>query len=289
MTTYNALYQSIKSDLRQITGIKTPDLDARVLICEYAGFDQAEFIVSAHKPIDKRVEAKIIDAVQRRTQGEPISKIIGRREFWGMDFIVTPDTLSPRPETEIIIEQALEWLKRQGRLNDPLRLLDLGTGTGCIPIALLSELPNATAVCADISPAALDVARQNAGKHAVINRLSFIESNWFDALVGESFDLITSNPPYIEESSRESLPPEVLNHDPYLALFGGVLGLDPYVIIFPKLNLHLNEAGCAFFEIGQNQLGGITRLVDESNLTLCDSACDLAGIPRVVEISCGDK
>ncbi len=289
MTTYDELYQSIKSDFRKVDSIDTPDLDARVLICEFAGFDHAAFITAGNIAVQHDIEAKINNAVKRRTNGEPISKIIGRREFWGMDFIVTPDTLSPRPETEIIIEQALSWLNQKGLLDAPLRLLDLGTGTGCIPIALLSELPNAHAVVVDISTPALHVARQNAVKHDMEKRISFVESNWFDALEGESFDLITSNPPYIEESSRESLPIEVRNHDPDLALFGGVHGLDPYKIIFKKLNSHLNKAGHAFFEIGQNQLKHITRLVDESNLTLCDSVRDLAGTPRVVEICCGDK
>lgn len=289
MTTFHELYQSIKSDFRKIDSIDTPDLDARVLICDCAGFDHAAFITSAHKPVPKAIAENIYNASKRRTQGEPVSKIIGRREFWGMDFIVTPDTLSPRPETEIIIEQALDWLSSEGLIDAPIRILDLGTGTGCIPIALLSELPNATAIAADLSGAALNVARQNAEKYKMMDRLSFLESNWFEVLEGESFDLITSNPPYIEESSRESLPVEVLNHDPDLALFGGVLGLDPYKIIFTQLNSHLNEAGRAFFEIGQNQLEGITRLVDDSNLTLCDSVADLAGIPRVVEICRGDK
>ena len=290
MTTYSTLYQSIKQQFRAHEVIETPDLDARVLICAYAEFDQADFITSGDKSVDKSVEKNVGDAVKRRLKGEPISKILGCREFWGMDFKVTKETLSPRPETEILIEQALKWIDKQGRrYDDALTILDMGTGTGCIPIALLSELPNASAIAIDKSPAAIKVAQENAIKYKMNNRIKFIESDWFANLGDLQFDLIVSNPPYIPNLDEESLPKEVRNHDPHLSLFGGVHGLDPYKIIFSQLNTHLKCDGRAFFEIGQNQLSGITRLVDESNLQLCDSEVDLAGIPRVVEISCGDK
>jgi len=287
--TLNELYQSAKSQLRANKSIQTPDLDARVLICAYAGLDQADFIVAQDKPVDEAVVKMVDKAGIRRLNGEPISKIIGKREFWGVEFIVTPDTLSPRPETELIIERTLIWLNAQKRTDDALTILDLGTGTGCIPIALLSELKNAKAIAVDLSAEALEVAKQNAEKLGVMNRITFIQSDWFENIKDVQADIITSNPPYIEESARESLPLEVKNHDPDLALFGGVHGLDPYKIIFLKLNSHLKEGGRAFFEIGQNQLDGIARLVDESNLCLCESSHDLAGIPRVVEISYGDK
>lgn len=259
------------------------------MICAYAEFDQADFIVSGDKSVDKSVEKNVNESVRRRLSGEPISKIFGMREFWGMDFKVTKDTLSPRPETEILIEQALKWIDRQGRRDDALTILDMGTGTGCIPISLLSELPNAKAIAIDKSATALKIAEENSQKHKMNNRIEFIESDWFTNLECRKFDLIVSNPPYIPNLDKESLPKEVRNHDPSLALFGGVHGLDPYKIIFSKLNTHLNKAGRAFFEIGQNQLSDIARLVDESSLQLCDSEADLAGIPRVVEISCGDK
>ncbi|NQZ13564.1 MAG: peptide chain release factor N(5)-glutamine methyltransferase [Alphaproteobacteria bacterium] len=286
MPTYNDLYQSFK---KRLAHVDTPDLDARVLICALAGLDQADFIVKRDKIVDTSVEEAVEKAIKRRLKGEPVSKILGAREFWGLDFKVTEHTLSPRPETEIIIERALKWLDREGRLNEKLSILDLGTGTGCIPISLLSELPNATAVAADKSPDALNVAKENAQNHKMIDRITFIESDWFSNLENKTFDLIVSNPPYIPESDIESLPKEVRNHDPILALIGGVHGLDPYEIIFSKINTHLKQDGRAFFEIGQNQLSGIMRLVDESNIQLCDSVADLAGIPRVVEITRGDK
>lgn len=286
MPTFSELYQSLKKTLR---GVETPDLDARVLICHFAEFDQADFITSGDKLVDKSVENNVIKAVNRRLNGEPISKILGKREFWGMDFKVTKDTLSPRPETEILIEQALIWIDKQGSRQKDLTFLDLGTGTGCIPIALLSELPNAKAVLVDKSSAALKIAQENAFIHKMNNRIEFIESDWFVNICGREFDFIVSNPPYIPNLDEESLPKEVRNHDPSLALFGGVHGLDPYKIIFSKLNSHLKCGGHAFFEIGQNQLSDIARLVDESKLQLCESYVDLAGIPRVVEISCGDK
>ncbi|MEM9469431.1 MAG: peptide chain release factor N(5)-glutamine methyltransferase [Pseudomonadota bacterium] len=286
--TFNELYQLAKTQFKD-AGIETAALDARVLICHHAGMDQAEFMVSQDKSVGQSVEKEIQQALLRRIDGEPISKILGQKEFWGLDFKVTKNTLSPRPETEILIEQVLRWIREQEKHEETLSILDLGTGTGCIPIALLSELPHAKAILVDKSPSALKIAQENAEKYKMTSRVEFIESDWFTNLGDQTFDIITSNPPYISESEMESLPKEVKNHDPILSLCGGVHGLDPYEIIFSNLNSHLKEGGCAFFEIGQNQLSDIMRLVDDSNLQLCESTKDLAGIERVVQISCGDK
>jgi release factor glutamine methyltransferase len=173
-------------------------------------------------------------------------------------------------------------------MTKPLKILDLGTGTGCIPITLLTELPNATAVAVDVSADALDVAHTNAKKHGVDDRIEFVQDNWFDNVDGV-FDIITSNPPYIPASDIPTLSVEVQNHDPILALSGGNSGLEAYKKIFSSLNDFLKRDGRAFFEIGQNQHESVMRLVDESNLLLRDSRADIGGIPRVVEISCGDK
>src|SRR5690606_22717337 len=158
--------------------------------------------------------------------GEPVSRIIGRKEFWGLAFKVTPDTLDPRPDTETLVEAALGWARAQAR---PLSILDLGTGTGCILIALLRELPAARGLGVDISEAALAVSRENAASHGVAGRAEFRQGNWFAALnPGESFDLVVSNPPYIAESALESLAAEVKNHDPRAALTDEKEGLEAY-------------------------------------------------------------
>lgn len=284
----DSLYKDIKKRLSN-SAIQTPELDSKLLIQAVTGFDDVDFITRRDTEISAQ-DMKSIDAlVERRLKGEPVSRILGNREFWGLDFIVTPDTLDPRADTETLIEMALKWVKKEGRLNDPLKIVDIGTGTGCIPIALLSELPNATAIAIDISEKALSVARQNAQKHKMSSRIKFIQGDCLDSFDDDNIDLFVSNPPYIPNLDIENLAKEVKNHDPFLALSGGNDGLDYYKKIIFQLKNKLNGKNKAFLEIGFGQLESLTRLVDESNLLLCDSGADIAGIPRVVEISCGDK
>ena len=223
--------------------------------------------------------------MSRRLTGEPLSKILGVKEFWGLELEVNQHVLDPRPDTETLIEAVLAWVDREGLRDAPLNIVDLGTGSGCIPITLLSELPNATATAVDISVEALEVAKQNAQKHKMSSRIDFHQGSWFEGLEGQDFDILTSNPPYIPESDIENLSREVKNHDPILALSGGNDGLDEYKKIIFGLKDKLNGNNRAFLEMGIGQLESLTRLVDESNLLLCDSKADLAGIPRVVEIS----
>jgi len=189
----------------------------------------------------------------RRLAGEPLSKILGLKEFWGLEFQVNEYVLDPRPDTETLIEAVLDYVG--GRKSETLKILDLGTGTGCVPISLLSELPNATAMAIDISDEALDVARQNVQKHNdqhdISDRIEFRKGSWFEGLEGQNFDIITSNPPYIPDSDIENLSKEVKNHDPVLALSGGDSGLEAYNKIFSSLNNHLKSDGRAFFEIGR--------------------------------------
>ena len=219
-------------------------------------------------------------------RGSPFPASWGSGEFWGLTFKVTPATLDPRADTETLVTAALKRAREM--VAKPLRILDLGTGTGCIPIALLKELPNATAVAVDISADALSVSRENAARHGVADRLEFRQGSWFDAVnQGEVFDLITSNPPYIPESDIESLSKEVRNHDPIQALSGGTDGLDAYKTILKDLKNHLDCDGFALFEIGAGQEKDLARLIEDSNMTRSESYADLAGILRVVEITMG--
>ena len=285
-------------------------LEARILIEAVTGLNSSNFITSPEAKLSQEHIEQINAYVVRRLKGEPLSKILGVREFWGLEFIVNEHVLDPRPDTETLIEAVLDWVKQKGviarnegdeaipglqnglphsvpslAMTAPLRILDLGTGTGCISISLLSELPHATAIAVDASDEALSVARQNAEKHKMSDRIEFRKGDWFEGLEGKSFDIITSNPPYIPESDINSLSIEVKNHDPFMALSGGKDGLDDYKKIIFSLKKYLNGSNRAFLEMGIGQLESLMRLVDESNLLVCDSRADLLGIPRVVEIS----
>ncbi len=266
-------------------GVETPALDARLLMRQGGGFSDADLITKASSFLTTEVVENTLKLFSRRLEGEPFSRITGEREFWGLSFRVTPDTLDPRPDTETLVEAAL---KKLGKTSP--RILDLGTGTGCILISLLKELPGAEGVAVDLNSGALDVSRENAVRHGVASRVDFRQGSWFEPIEeGESFDLIVSNPPYIPESEILTLAKEVRNHDPFMALSGGEDGLDAYKIILGGMKKHLGCGGFALFEIGQNQEKDLARLVDESNMHIRESYRDLGGILRVLEIACGEK
>lgn len=266
--------------------VETPALDARILARQGGNFSDADLITGGQTPLSEQTIEKIDKLLERRLAGEPVSRIVGEREFWGLSFKVTPATLDPRADTETLVAAALKRAREMG--EKPLRILDLGTGTGCIPIALLTELPHATAVAVDISANALSVSRENALRHGVAGRLEFRQGSWFDAVnQGEKFHLVTSNPPYIPESDIESLAKEVRNHDPIQALNGGADGLDAYKSILKDLKNHLDCDGFALFEIGAGQEKDLARLIEDSNMTRSESYADLGGILRVMEITMG--
>lgn len=268
------------------SGLDTPDLDARILVRHFLNLSDADLITGQGAATEEQIDA-LDAAIERRLSGEPVSRILGYREFWGMRLKVTPDTLDPRPDTERLVEMAVEALKD----NPPRRILDLGTGTGCILLALLKEFPQATGIGIDINPAAVDVSRENMENNGLSDRAAFRQGNWTDSLTESdgSFDLIVSNPPYIPEADIESLAPEVRNHDPILALVGGKDGLNPYKILIPEIKKFLAPRGRAFFEIGQNQDKDIARLVEDSGFVVRRIGADYAGILRVVEITYGDN
>lgn len=286
MDTIDSLLRHARRALEQ-AGVDTPALDARILVRAVTGLDDAALIVRGGDAVPAGAGDALAVLLARRAGGEPVSRILGVREFYRRTFAITPDTLDPRPDTEILIDRALGWAKAQNRR---LRILDLGTGSGCILVTLLAELPDATGIGVDLNPGAVDVSRENAVKHGVESRTRVFQGNWFDPLPpAERFDLIVANPPYIPEKDIESLAREVRNHDPILALTGGNDGLDPYKIIFPALKNHLFPGGMAFLEFGFGQAESLARLVDDSGLFLSRITPDLGGIPRVVEISNGEK
>ena len=265
--------------------VDTPELDARIIIAERTAFDWSDIIAKPGSPISAEEQRNIASDVEQRISGKPISRIYRQREFWGLPFHISEHTLDPRPDTELIIDLAINRIKDR---NTPLKILDLGTGSGCILISLLSEFPNATGIGTDISPEAIKVAHKNAKENQCDDRVSFLCGSWLEP-VNKKFDLIVSNPPYISNQVIESLSKEVKNHDPILALQGGDGGLDPYKIIFPQLKNFLNEGGFALFEIGYDQADDVMRLVEDSGFAQRTVHEDLAGNPRVVDISSGDK
>lgn len=246
-----------------------------------------EIVAHGDLPFGQMAAFQLARFLARRIAGEPVSRILGRREFWGMEFIVTPDTLDPRPDTETLVEEALAWVRLQKR---PVRILDLGTGSGCILTALLKELPDATGVGIDISEGAVSAARENTSRNGVGDRAEFRHGSWFGPLEnGESFDLIVSNPPYISESEMESLAVEVKNHDPRGALTDEKDGFEAYKIIYPQLHRWLKPDGMAFFEMGYTQSVHMARLIEDAGATLENIIKDLAGHTRVVAVSIAHK
>ncbi|MBS0528215.1 MAG: peptide chain release factor N(5)-glutamine methyltransferase [Proteobacteria bacterium] len=261
-------------------GIDSAALDARLLTGAALNLDLTGVIAQAARQLTAGEADRLDDFARRRITGEPVARILGTKEFWGLALRVSAETLVPRPDTETIVEAALEILRDEGRDKHALRIADLGTGTGAILLALLTELPEATGVGTDLSMAALDTAKANARHLGLASRADFVVSDYADALSGP-FDLIVSNPPYIRSADIAVLAPEVRDHDPHLALDGGRDGLDAYRRIAPQAARLLAPGGLLVLEIGQGQDDDVAGLVAAAGLTGAGPAkADLAGIGR---------
>jgi release factor glutamine methyltransferase len=263
-------------------GIASPDLDARVLIGHALGLDHAGLASDAGRVLTQAEQDHIAALAQRRLAHEPVARIVGRKEFWGLDLAITPAVLVPRPETETVVEAALSAITDRTR---PLKLLDLGTGSGALLLALLSELPAATGVGTDRDPIALGVARTNAIALGLGTRTHFVACDFGAALAG-GFELVVSNPPYVATADIGQLDPDVRDHDPHLALDGGADGLDCHRVIARDAARLLAPRGRLVVEIGQGQAAAVSALFAACGLTL-DMAVksDLSGIPRAVSAS----
>lgn len=227
---------------------------------------------------------RVSDAVSRLITGEPLSRILGFAEFYGLDFMLSPDTLDPRQDTELLIDLALKKLG-----NAPARVLDIGTGSGCIAISVLAHAGgDVRAVATDVSAGAIEIARNNAKKHKVDTRIDFVRTSWADGVQG-GFDLVLSNPPYIRSDVVSVLDVNVRAYDPMLALDGGVDGLDAYRAIIASLPGLLNPGGVAVLEIGYDQGESVRHLSEQSGAARVIVHPDLNGRDRAVEISYGDK
>lgn len=258
-------------------GVETPDLDARLLIMHGAEFETSDMIIQSQVLISPKVRRDVEALVDRRLSGEPIDHILGYRDFYGRRFKITKDVLSPRPETEGLVEQALKIAKD---IKAPT-ILDLGTGSGAIIISILAENERAAGQAVDISDKALNIARENAAAHNVTARLGFMKGHWFDAVTGK-YDIIISNPPYITDQAMETLDPEVANYDPDIALRGGVDGLDPYKEIIRKARSFLSVQGTLMFEIGFDQGRAVSSLMKGEGFQNIRVLRDLSRHDRIV-------
>ncbi|GAA4249636.1 peptide chain release factor N(5)-glutamine methyltransferase [Azospirillum formosense] len=275
--TLHQLRRTAEARLRE-AGIDTPDLDARLLVEHALGLTRHDLFTRASDPVPEPDAARLLALVERRAGREPVGRILGHREFWTIDLALNPDTLEPRPDTETLVEAVLKALPDR---NAPLRLLDLGTGTGCILLALLAELPNATGLGVDLSPGAVAAATANAARNGLAERARFQTGNW-GAGLGERFAVVVSNPPYIPSADIAALDPEVREHDPLRALDGGADGLDAYRIIAAQLPDLLPPGGLAGLEVGQGQAADVTGLLAAAGLEPAGVFRDLGGVERCV-------
>lgn len=263
-------------------GIEGPLGDARLLAVHALSIDRTKL----HSDRDRRLSMAEWEGLERlggrRAAGEPVSRIVGEREFWSLSFALSPATLDPRPDSETVIQAALDRMPDRDR---PLAILDLGTGSGCLLVALLTEYRHAWGVGVDASPDAAAMARYNANRLGVGDRACFLAADWGRAL-GRGFDLVVSNPPYVADREFDGLDPDVAQFDPRSALSGGADGLDAYRVLVPALPGLLNPDGWVVLEVGHGQSSAVLSLLADAGLGGLGSHDDLAGVHRCV---CGKK
>ncbi|MGY3236548.1 release factor glutamine methyltransferase [Bradyrhizobium sp. USDA 4448] len=266
----------------QEAGIEEPSLDARLLVGAVLGLDLTGLIAQAARDLTPEEATRLEGYAQRRLAHEPVARILGVREFWGLPFRLSEATLVPRPDTETVVELALEIFRERTIPGRRPRIADIGTGSGAILLALLHEIPDAFGVGTDLSLSALDTARANADALGLADRAAFVACSYASAL-GGPFDLIVSNPPYIPAGEIPKLSIEVRNHDPHLALDGGNDGYDAYRALIPQAAERLVPGGALIVEVGQGQAGNIETLMAAAALSIDrPPRSDLAGIPRAV-------
>jgi release factor glutamine methyltransferase len=260
--------------------IDSPELDARILVGAALGLDLTG-VIAATRPVTAAEAVRLEDFAGRRLKGEPVARILGAKEFWGLPLKLSAATLVPRPDTETVVALALQMLRAGPDANRP-RIADIGTGSGAILLALLSELPDAIGVGTDISAAALRTASANARHLGLARRTAFVACDYASALSG-AFDLIVSNPPYVRSAEIKDLATEVRDHDPLGALDGGSDGLEAYRALIPQAVRLLAPGGVLTLEVGHDQGADVEQLLAAAGLTPHGPPrTDLAGIPRAV-------
>jgi release factor glutamine methyltransferase len=310
---------ALKRGISELRDANVPSytLAAELLLLHVLGQDRAWLYAHPEEVVPGLEAHRFLSLILRRASGEPTQYITGKQEFWGLEFEVTPDVLIPRPETEHLIEVALDRLavreiragRKQTLTGEGLHIIDVGTGSGCIAIALAKELPGAQITATDISAAAVAVAQRNAARHCVSDRVRFVEANLLDvatvgaryivplqqnlATKGQSeslcanpesgpFDLVVSNPPYVGRKEKETLMREVRDHEPELALYGGEEGYEFYADLIAQAAQSVTRGGLLVLELGHNSLPAVQPLLDASNWANVGVTKDLAGIDRVI-------
>ena len=259
-------------------GVPGPVIDARLLVEAAADATRVDIVTDPYRPLTPEQESRLDDFISRRVRREPVSHILGRKGFWKIMLRVTPDVLTPRPDTETVVEYVL----RDFPEHAPWTVLDLGVGSGAILLAILAERPAARGLGVDISEEALAVARDNAASLGLANRVALLRADWSAGLEASSFDLVVSNPPYIASEVIETLDPEVRDHEPRLALEGGADGLDHYRLLAPEILRVLKPGGRFAVEIGYDQKTQVEALFREAGAVFVETIRDLGDRDRVV-------
>ncbi len=280
MYTIQTVLQHCYSQLDQ-AGIDNARFEARLLVCHVLKVETQVLIGYPEREISETDHTEIARLLSRRASREPMSHILGEREFWSLPFKVTKDTLTPRPDSEILIDAVLGQFPD---MNADLNVLDLGVGTGCLLLATLSEYEKATGLGVDISPAALAVAKENAVSLGMSGRTNFKLGNWAEG-IEKTFDLVLSNPPYIPTSDEADLEPEVKDHEPASALFAGEDGLDDYRKLAQTLPTLLKPAGRAVIELGIGQADDVSKIMKDAGLQVLGRPKDLSGIERCLVLA----
>jgi release factor glutamine methyltransferase len=269
---------AIRDGAAQLDGTAdNPRLEARLLLAHALGLTQNDLIREPDRPIDPSAYQTLLT---RRIGHEPLALLTGHREFWSLDFLVSTATLIPRPDSETVVEAAVGAFAGRG---PPRTILDLGTGTGCLLLALLTEFPSAFGIGLDLSPAAAALAATNAARIGLSNRAAFVAADWTNPICGQ-FDLIVCNPPYIPGPDIASLMPEVARHEPRTALDGGADGYDAYRTIMPRLSDHLTPNGVAVLELGQGQAKFVEEIARSAGFKT-SHRLDLAHISRAIVLA----
>jgi len=262
-------------------GIGTAQRDARLLTLDAAGLAHADLIRAPRVPLGDVAAARLAEHARKRVARVPVARILGEWEFWSLPFTVTPATLVPRPDSETVVAAALLGLGARRHASQGVRILDLGTGSGCLLVALLHELPGASGLGVDLSDEAVATARFNAARNGVGERAEFRTGDWFDG-IDERFDLIVSNPPYIVDAVIPGLDPEVSRHDPRLALAGGPDGLAAYRTIAAGFGSRLAAGGLATLEIGSDQADAVTAILRGAGFAVEGPFADFGNRPRAL-------
>ena len=275
MTTVQQILYKTSAQLLQ-SGIDNPMMEARIMLAYILNVSTSYLVTNSNYVVEPGKIQALDQMMIRRCNREPLAYITGIKEFWGLNFAVDRNTLIPRPDSEILVEAALNFAKQ---LTEPIKILDLGTGSGCLLLALLYELPNASGIGVDQSLKALGVAQHNANQLQLSDRVQFIQDDWANS-VNERVDIVITNPPYIKIADICNLAPEIKMYEPHQALFGGIDGLECYRKLLPRASQLLTDHGCLFAEIGQGQEDAINAIATHNKFELVKQHRDLQGIIR---------